>query len=209
MCLNQTSEWKDRNIWISWELLLFYFEHLDDISWASIVHPCQKLWSFELAKSYYDQFRACRYVMCLNRTSEGKVMTIWISRELLLFYFKRFDISWTSIVHPCQKLWPFGLDHSFCVQFRASRYIMCLNRTFEWKGRTIWISWELPLFYFKHFDISWASIVHPCQKLWPFELDQSFHVQFRPCRYIMCLNWTSEWKVMSIWISREHSLFNF
>ena len=38
------------------------------------------------------QFRASRYIMHLNQTSELKVMTIWISRELPLFNFECLDI---------------------------------------------------------------------------------------------------------------------
>ena len=34
-------------------------------------------------------------------------------------------------------------------------------------------------------------------------------VQFRASRYIMSQIWTSVWKVMTIWISRELPLFNF
>ena len=209
MCLNRTSEGKVMTIWISRELPFFNFECLD-ISFTTIVHPCQKLWQFELDQSFRVQFRASRYIMCLILASEWKFMTIWFSWELMLFYFERFDASWASIVHPCQKLWPYELDQSFRVQSRASQYIMSLNGTSEWNIMTIWISRELPLFYFERLDgISWASIVHPCQKLWPFELDQSFCDQSKAPRYIMCLNRKFEWNMMTIWIFLEHLLFNF
>ena len=102
-------------------------------------------------------------------------MTIWISREHPLFNFKLLGTSRASIVHPCQKLWPSELDQSFLVRFRASRYIMCLNRTSEWKVMTILISRELPLFNVERLYISWASIIHSCQKLWPFEFLENFH----------------------------------
>ena len=95
------------------------------------------------------------------------------------------------------------------VQFWASRYIMCLNRTFKWNIMTIWISWELWFFNYERLGISWALIVHACQKLWPYELDQSLRVQFRVSPYIMCLNRTSEWKVLTFWISRELPFFNY
>ena len=115
-----------------------------------------------------------RYIRNLNRTSEWKVITILISRELPLFNFERLDILCALIWHPCQKLWPFEFLESFrcsissvsiyyalesdlrvkcygylnfsrasVVQFRASRYIMRLNRT-------------------------------SCDKLWPFEFLESF-----------------------------------
>ena len=136
--------------------------------------------------------------MRLNRTSEWKVMTIWISWELLLFIFKRLDISWASSIHPSQKLWPSDIAESFRVQFQASPYIVRLNRTSKWKVMTIWITREHLLFIFQHLDISWASHIHPSQTLWPFDFAKSFRVQFLASWYIMRLNWTSEWKVMTI-----------
>jgi len=126
------------------------------------------------------------------------------------------------------------------VQFRASRYVIRLNRTSEWKVMTIWISRELPLFNFEPLDILCAWIGPMSEKLRPFELLRSFHcsissvstcdapesdlrvksynhmnmssayvVQFRASLYVMRLNRTSEFKVMTIWISRELPLFNF
>jgi len=120
------------------------------------------------------QFRASRCIMCLNRTSELKFMTIWISRELPLFNFVLVDILFAWIGPLSEKLWPFELlssihcsiasvsiyygpesdlrvksyDHlnfliPSVVQFRASLYMMCLNRT-------------------------------SVEKLWPFEFLKSF-----------------------------------
>ena len=117
------------------------------------------------------EFRGSLYVMRLNRTSELKVMSIWISRELPLFNFERLYMWWAWIGPPSEKLWPFEFLESFrcsissvsiyyapesdirlkrydhlnlfitsVVQFRASRYVMHLNQTFEWKVMTIWIS---------------------------------------------------------------------
>jgi len=60
------------------------------------------------------------------------------------------------------------------VQFRASRYVMCWNRTYEWKVMTIWISWGLSLLNFECLDILFLRIGHPCEKLWPFEFLESF-----------------------------------
>ena len=65
------------------------------------------------------------------------------------------------------------------VQLRASRYVMHLNQTFEWKVISI-------LNFFR------ASVV-----------------QFWESRYVMGLNLTSVWNVLTIWISRELLLFNF
>ena len=95
------------------------------------------------------------------------------------------------------------------IHFRASLYVMHLNRTSVWKVMTIWISRELPLFNFERLYMWYAWIEHPCEKLWPFEFSRASVVQFRASRHIMCPNLTSVWKVMTIWISRELSLFNF
>jgi len=152
------------------------------------------------------QFRASRYIMWLNPTSELKVMTIWISRELPLFNFERLDILCAWIGPLSDTLWPFELlksihcsissvsiyytpqsdirvkryDHlnfsrPSVVQFRASRYIMCQNRTSKWKVMTLWIAQELKLFNFECLDILCASIWPPSEKLWPFELLKSIH----------------------------------
>ena len=61
------------------------------------------------------------------------------------------------------------------VQFRASLYVMFLNRTSEWNVMTIWIAQELPLFNFERLDILCARIGPPSEKLWPYELLKSFH----------------------------------
>jgi len=149
--------------------------------------------------------------MGLNRTRMSKVMAVWIGPELAcsissvsIYYVPESNIrvkssdllnfSRTSIfqlrvtryirawiVHLCQKLWPYELYQSFRVQFRASQYIICLNRISKLNVMTIWISQELQFFNYERLDISWASIVHPCQKLGLFEF----------------LNWTNFW-ILSI-----------
>ena len=94
------------------------------------------------------QFRASRYIMSPNRTSEPNVMTIRISRELPLFNFERLDELWASIIHSRQKLGPFEFVESFRGQFQGSRYMMHVNRASKWKVIAIWISLELTLFNF-------------------------------------------------------------
>jgi len=178
--------------------------------------------------------------MRLNRTSEWKVMTILISRELPLFNFEHLDILWTWIRHPCEKLWPFEFLKSFrcsisrvsiyyapesnilvksydhlnfsrasVVQFRASLCIMRLNQTSELKVMNIWISRELPLFYFERLDIICPWIWPPSEKLWPFEILESFRFSISSFSICDVLNRSSGLKVMTIWISQELLLFNF
>ena len=67
-----------------------------------------------------------------------------------------------------------NFSRALVVQFRASRYIMHLNRTSLWQVMTIRISREHSLFNFEHLDILCAWIGLPCDKLWPFEFLESF-----------------------------------
>jgi len=168
------------------------------------------LWHLNISRASVVKFLASRYIMRLNRTSEWKVITIRISRELPLFNFECLVILCAWIGNSSEKLRPF------------------------------WTSPELPLFNFNRLDILCTWIGPPSEKLWPFELLKSFHslissvlkyyapesdlwvksydhlnfsraciVQFRASRYVMRLNWTSELNVMTIRISRELPFFNF
>ena len=185
-------------IWIAQELPLLNFEHLD-ILCAWIGHPSEKLWPFELLKSFHCSI--------LN---------------VSIYYAPESDIRVKSYDY-------LNFSTASVVQFRASRYMMSLNRTSEWKVKTIWISLQLPLFIFEHLDIWCSWMGPPSEKLWPFEFLESFHcsiwsvsiydvpesdlrvnrfdhlnflrtsvVQFRASWYIMSLNQTSVWNVMTI-----------
>jgi len=183
MRLYLTSELKVMTISISPELPLFNFEHLDilyariwtpceniwpfrflesnrcSISSVSIYYAPES----DLHVKRYDhlnfsgvsvvQFWASWHIMCLNRTSEWKVMTIWISRELPLLNFERLDILCASMGPPLKSYDHLNFSRASVVQFRASRYIMRLNRTSELKVMTIWISQELPLLNSERLDI--------------------------------------------------------
>jgi len=209
MRLNRTCEWNVMTIWISREIRLFNFERLDMLC-AWIGQASEKLWPFEFLESFrcsissnsisyahesdmrvksYDhlnfarvsvvQFRASRYVMRLNWTYEWKVMTILISRELPLYNFKCLDIICPKIGHPSEKLWPFEYLESF--RCSISSVSICYAPESEIRVKT-----------YDHLDFSGA-----------------FVVQFRASRYVMRLNQTYEWKVMTILISRELPLYNF
>jgi len=229
MHLNRTSVWKVMTIWISREISLFNFQRLDilwawighpsenlwpfeflesihcSITKVSIYNAAESNFRmksydhFNFSRASVVQFRASRYMMRLNRTYVWKVMTIWISRYLLLFNFERLDM-WCSWIGPqCEMLWAYEFLESFCcsilsvsicdvpksdirvksydnfnfsrasvVQFRASRYMMRLNRTSVWKVMTIWISWDLSLFNFERLHMWCAWIGYPSEKLWQF-----------------------------------------
>ena len=178
--------------------------------WCTIGPPCEKFWPFEFLESSccsissvsicdapelhirvksYDhlnfsrvsvvQLRTSRYIMHLNRTSVWKVMTILIYRELPLLNFEQLDMWCAWIGPPCEKLWPFEYLESF--HSSISSILICDAPELDIGVKS-----------YDHFNISRASIV-----------------QFRASRYVMRLNWTFEWKVMTIWISWDLPLFNF
>jgi len=156
--------------------------------------------------------------MHLNWTSVWKVMTIWISREYLLFNFERLDVLCAWIGLPCDMLWPYEFLESIrCSISSVSMYYAPLSdfhvTIYDHLSlsivMTIWISREHLWFNFKLLDILCASIGPSCDKLWQFEFWRASVFQFQASRYIMRLNRTSVWKVRTIWISREHLLFNF
>jgi len=131
-------------LWISQELPLFNFGHLD-ILCAWIGPPSEKLWPFE----FIEIFRC---------SISG----------FSIYYVPESDLRVNSYDH-------LNCSIASTVQFRASRYIIRLNRTSEWKVITISISRELPLFNFERLDILYAWIGLPSEKLRPFELLKNFH----------------------------------
>jgi len=157
---------------------LLIFERLD-ILCAWIWPACEKLWPFEFLEIFVVQFRASRYVMRLNHTSESKVMTIWIARELPLFNFECLYMWYAWIGHPSEKLSPFEFVGSFCCLI--SSVLICDAPESDIRVKS-----------YGHFNFSRVSVV-----------------QFLASRYVMRLNRTSESKFMTIWISREFPLFNF
>ena len=197
------------DIWISRDHTLFNFKRLDILcAWIGL--PWDKLWPFEFLESFrfsiqsisisdvpesdfrvkrYDhwnfsrasgvQFWASGYIMCLNQTSVWQVMTIWISRDHTLFNFERLDILYAWIGLLWDKLWPFV----FLESFRFSIHSISISDAPESDFRVK---------RYDHWNLSRAS-----------------GVQFWASGYIMCLNQTSVWQVMTIWISRDHTLFNF
>ena len=143
-------------IWAS----VFNLERLDILR-DSIGHPSKKLLSFEFSLSFRFNFRACRYIIGLNRTSKLKVIAVCFWYELsfsnssvLIYYgtqsdireksycrlnlirasffnLERLNILRDSVRNPSKKLLSFEFAQSFGIQFRASRYITWLNPTSE------------------------------------------------------------------------------
>ena len=72
---------------------------------------------------------------------------------------------------------------------------MRLNRIDNWKGMTIWISREHPLFNFGRLNMLWASIEHASEKLWPFEFLEKICCSIS--RFSICYAPESEMRVKS------------
>ena len=106
-------------------------------------------------------------------------MTIWISWEHPLFNFVRLDMWYARIGQPSEKLWQF----EFLESFVCSIYSLSIYDAPES---------EIRVKLYDHLNFSRATIV-----------------QFWASWYVMRPNRTFEWKVMTIWISRELPLFNF
>ena len=109
-----------------------------------IGHPCEKSWPFDFLESFGCSISSFSIYYAFE--SDFRVIS-----------YDHLNFSRASVVH-----------------FRASLYVMHLNRTSVWKVMTIWISQELPLFNFEPLDILCARIGHPCEMLWPFEFRKSF-----------------------------------
>jgi len=239
MRLNRTSIWKVMTIWISREHSLFNFERLDvlcaliglpchklwpleflesirgSISTFSIYYTPESYFHvtsydhWNLLRAFGFQFRTSRYIILLNRTSVWSVMTIWVSWELPLFNFKLLDILCAWIGLPFEKLWPFEFHESIrssissVSMYYAPESDFCDKlRPFEFlENIRCWIS-SVSIYCAPQSDLRVISYDH--LSFW-----RASVVQFQASQYIMCLNRTSIWKVMTIWISQEHSLFNF
>ena len=120
-----------------------------DIWCAWIGLPSENLWSFE----YLENIRCSILSVSIYYAPESDIRV----KSYDKFYFSRASV----------------------VQFRATPYVMGLNRTIR-------------VITYDHLNFSRASIV-----------------QFRASRYMMRLNWTSVLKVMTIWNSRDLPWFNF
>ena len=151
---------------------VFNYERLDILQ-DSIRHPSKNLLSFEFAHSFCFQLRSPRYITRLNRTSELKVIVIWICYELpfsitsvtiyygtqsdiwvksysrlnllrsSIFNYEHLDILPDSFGHPCKKFMSSDFAQSFCSEFRASRYTTKFIRKSELKVIVVWICYEL------------------------------------------------------------------
>ena len=112
MSPNRISVWKLTTIRISRMLSLFNSERID-ILHPRIGHHVKSYDHSNFESASVVQFRASRYFMSSNQTSEWNFMTIRISRELPLFNFERPDILCPRIGLLSEKLGPFEFLDSF------------------------------------------------------------------------------------------------
>ena len=146
--------------------------------------------------------------MSLNRTSKWKVMTIGISRELLLFNFERLDELCPWIGHPSKKSWPFVFLERFRCSFERLD-ILCPIILYSCEKLWPFKFLESFCYLISSFSIYYVLELYIRVKSYDhLNFSRGFVVQFRASRYIMRLNRTTVWKVMTIWISRQVSLFN-
>jgi len=147
-----------------------------------------------------------------------------------VFNFEHLDIFRDAIGHPSKNLLSFEFVKSLCSEFRASRYTSGLNRISELKVIVVCICYELLfsitgvsiyygtqsnirvkiycllnfqrafVFNYERLDLLWDSIGHLSKNLLSFEFAISFCFQFRASRYITGFIWTSELKVIVVWI---------
>jgi len=143
--------------------------------------------------------------MCMNRTYDWNVMTVWISLEPLFFYFERLDISCASIAHhvksygrlnwtrasgfnnerlyilfasnrhPNEKLWPFDFLENF--HFSISS-VSIYHRPQSYIPVKSYgrLNWtRASVLNFERLDKLWSWIGHPSEILWPFEFHDNYH----------------------------------
>jgi len=155
---------------------------------------------FNFSTASFAQFRASRYIIDLNRTSESKVIAVWICLALwclisrILIYYAPESNIWVKIYYH------FNFSRASFVQFQEHQYIIGLNRTSESKVMTIWICWALwclilriSIYYALESDLHVKSYDN-------LNFSRAYVVPFRTSRYIIGWNRTSASKVTAVWI---------
>ena len=176
---------------ITRELLFFIFKRLD-ISWASHIHPTEKLWPFEFHESFRCSFSSVSIYHGPHTYTRDKSYGRLNLPRASVFNFDHLDILCTSIGHSREKLWPFKFLESLCRSF-SSVSIYHEPHTYtrvKSYGRLNLL--RASVFYFERLDILRDSIWHPSKKLLSFEFAQSFGIQFLASWYITWLNRTTE-----------------
>jgi len=141
--------------------------------------------------------------------SVWKVMSIWFSRELPLFNFECLDMLCAWIRHPSQNLWPFLIFRELPLFNFEHLDILC--NLIGHPSEKLWRFKFLESFCCSISSVSIYYIIESDIRVKSYDqlnFLRAYVVQLRASRYIMSSNRTSVWNVMTIWISREFSLFN-
>jgi len=202
MCLNRTHMSKAIAVWIGPELPC----SISSVSTNYVPKSDIRLKSYDhlnFSRTSTYQFRACRYIMGLNRKSMSKFMAVLTGPELpcsissvSINYVLELDIR----VKSYDRL---NFSRTSIFQFRTSRYIMGLNRTSMLKVMAGWIGpghscsiSSVSINYVPESDIRVKSYDH-------LNFSRTSVFEFRVSWYIMGLNHTPMSKVMVVWIRPE------
>jgi len=138
------------------------------------------------------QFQASRYIIGLNRTSESKVIAVWICLAfqclifmISIYYAPKSNIRVKSYDH-------LNFSRLSVVQFQASRYIVGLKHTSESIIMVVWIFLGLPFLIFS-ISIYYAPESNvPVKSYDHLSCSRASVVQFQASRYVIGLNRISE-----------------
>ena len=200
ICLNWTSVSKVMVVWICLVIpsliprISIYYAHKSHIRVKTYDHS-------SFSRAFIFQFQASRYIIGLNRTSESKVMAIWIC---LVFPCLIFRIS--LYYAPESNIWvkiyvQLNFWRASVVQLQASRYIIELIHMSESKVKAVCNCVALPylissiLIYYVSESDFWAKCYDQLNS------PRAFVDQFQACWYIIGLNRKTESKVMVVSIS--------
>ena len=184
-------------------------------------HPSKKLLWVEFTRSLRIQFWASRYITGLNRTSESKVIVVWIFSKLSywissnsvyywtqsdireksncclnlvtasVFYSNRIDIFRDTIEHLSKRYSGLHLQGASVFNFKCFDISRDSVRDPSKKLLLFELSRSF-LFNFERLDILCDSIRQTSKKLFFSEFARSLRIQFQASRYITGLNRTSE-----------------
>ena len=231
MRVNRTSKWKVIGIWISWDLMLFNFEHVN-ISWSRsyirvkiydrlnllrsfvfnfegldiwctwIGHPSEKLMPFEFLE------RFCHWILSVSIYNRRRPY-IWIKsygrlnlQRASIFNFKGLDIWSTESDIRVKSYSHLNFSRASDVQFWASQYIIGVDHTFESKVMVVWVCKELSC------SMSTVSIYDAresdirVKRYSHLNFSSAYDVSFWASRYIMGVDHTIESNVMAVWIAQ-------
>ena len=152
---------------------MFNFKRLDTLR-SRIGHPCEKLWPFK----FFESFRCSISSGSIYYDAESDIRLksydhLNFSRCFIL-QFRRLDILFAWIGHPCEMLWPFKYLESFRCSISSVSIYYDPESDIRVKSYDH-LNFSRGFFVqFRRLDILFAWIRHPCEMLWPFKFLESF-----------------------------------